>query len=45
MMMSAWVVTTGQVKALLESIDSGAVPRPEDIAVLVSPDAGELLEP
>ena len=37
--------TTGQVKALLESIGSGAVPRPEDISILVSPAAGELLEP
>ena len=37
--------TTGQVKALLETVSSGAVPRPEDISILVSPAAGELLEP
>lgn len=38
-------VTTGQVKALLEALGSGAVPRPEDISVLVSPAAAGLLEP
>jgi len=37
--------TTGQVKALLETVSSGAVPRSEDISILVSPAAGELLEP
>ncbi|MBI5805524.1 2-iminoacetate synthase ThiH [candidate division TA06 bacterium] len=37
--------TTGQVKALMESISSGSVPSPEDISILVSPAAGELLEP
>ncbi|MDP2806548.1 MAG: 2-iminoacetate synthase ThiH, partial [bacterium] len=37
--------TTGQVKALLEAISSGAVPRTEDITILVSPAAAELLEP
>lgn len=38
-------ITTGQVKALLESISSGTIPNPEDIAILVSPAAAELLEP
>jgi 2-iminoacetate synthase len=37
--------TTGQVNALLEAVSSGVVPRPEDISILVSPAAGELLEP
>jgi len=38
-------ITTGQVRALLESISSGTIPNPEDIAILVSPAAAELLEP
>ena len=38
-------VTTGQVRALLEAVRSGSVPDPGDIPVLVSPAAGELLEP
>ncbi|MBI4726315.1 2-iminoacetate synthase ThiH [candidate division TA06 bacterium] len=38
-------VTTGQVKALLESIRSGDLPDPSDISILVSPAAAELLEP
>jgi len=38
-------ITAGQVKALLEAIRAGTVPNPEDISILVSPAAGELLEP
>ncbi|MBU1355412.1 MAG: 2-iminoacetate synthase ThiH [Candidatus Edwardsbacteria bacterium] len=38
-------ITTGQVRALLESISTGTIPNPEDIAILVSPAAAELLEP
>jgi len=38
-------VTTGQVKALLGSIGSGGIPKPNDISTLVSPAAAELLEP
>ncbi len=38
-------VTTKQVKALLDSINSGGIPQTDDIAILTSPAAGELLEP
>jgi len=36
---------TGQVRALLEAIKSGGIPNPQDISLLVSPAAAELLEP
>jgi 2-iminoacetate synthase len=38
-------VTTKQVRALLDSINSGGIPQADDITILASPAAGELLEP